>query len=494
MKGEGPSAATNKKPSITLPQGKWSERVEQASGPMTIKSFYHSDTIVPVPFSKSQASLKDIPRERNLESSPQQRDDESSEDKYSGDRSFDRSYDDNVKEVTEKNQSEDVHSSDFYSDVNKSTDGELGDVHPQRGKITGGPSDTDTDESSSTRTSRSGPSKRLIAAYKDPKTVPYEIVRSRNAELIMSVKAKNREISKSRQDLEKRLEETRKKLQSIGYRSTSQSTQDLSQPFGNDSHDDSEETNAENGEIRRACSLSDLNVMPNAKLAASSSRRKRSFSKHRKTKTSSGGFDSQNIITRSTSMSALMVQLQQSDSEPESLPVQPSYMSKTISSQGKSRHKPPMVVSAYSQENLRDIGDDHLRVSASEQNIFMKAGGKLQSSPMARSKMTAPIKKPQQVYGITKGLAVVTGVRQGGRDEIPLNVEVASASVEALRKSLDQVIHLKSRVSTENMPDQEPISRILDDGLRSAQGLLYDSVIFQDTRPKIMTEHEPTIL
>lgn len=40
-------------------------------------------------------------------------------------------------------------------------------------------------------------------------------MRSRNAELIMSVKMKNREISKSRLELEKRLEETRKKLQSV---------------------------------------------------------------------------------------------------------------------------------------------------------------------------------------------------------------------------------------------------------------------------------------
>lgn len=44
---------------------------------------------------------------------------------------------------------------------------------------------------------------------------PYEIVRSKNAELIMSVKLKNREMSKSRLELEKRLEETKKKLQSV---------------------------------------------------------------------------------------------------------------------------------------------------------------------------------------------------------------------------------------------------------------------------------------
>jgi len=56
MKGEGGSSSSSpapaKRPSVTLPQGKWSERVEQASGALTIKSFYNSDTVVPVPFAK----------------------------------------------------------------------------------------------------------------------------------------------------------------------------------------------------------------------------------------------------------------------------------------------------------------------------------------------------------------------------------------------------------------------------------------------------------
>jgi hypothetical protein len=117
---------------------------------------------------------------------------------------------------------------------------------------------------------------------------------------------------------------------------------------------------------------------------------------------------------------------------------------------------------------------------------------------MARSKMTTPtVKKPQQVYGIPKGMAVVTGVRQGsGRvDESPPTIELASTTVDALRKSLDQVIYLKTRVGAEAIPDHEPITRILDDGLLSVQRVLHESVLFhQDTRPKIMTEHEPTVL
>lgn len=73
---------------------------------------------------------------------------------------------------------------------------------------------SDTDDSGSIRSSS-----RTLSSYKDTSTSsqPYEIVRSRNAELIMSVKMKNREISKSRMELEKRLEETRKKLQSVRH-------------------------------------------------------------------------------------------------------------------------------------------------------------------------------------------------------------------------------------------------------------------------------------
>jgi len=196
-------------------------------------------------------------------------------------------------------------------------------------------------------------------------------------------------------------------------------------------------------------------------------------------------------------------------------------MSQTKSSQGKTRRKPVTVVSAYSTgngnngrtqkmeisvniysysdkiENLRDEDDPRLRVSASEQNIFKMSNSAKHQSPMARSKMTAPtVKKPQQVYGIPKGMAVVTGIRQGtGREEGPLGIELASTSVDALRKSLDQVIYLKTRVAAaENLPDQEPITRILDDGLLSVQRVLSESVLFQDTRPKILTEHEPTVL
>lgn len=111
-------------------------------------------------------------------------------------------------------QDEEVQSSDFYSDINKSTtDGELSDNRYNKSLQSG----SDTDESSSTRTSRPAPSKRLIDSFREPKYTasPFDIIRSRNTELIMSVKAKNREISKSRLELEKRLEATRKKLQSV---------------------------------------------------------------------------------------------------------------------------------------------------------------------------------------------------------------------------------------------------------------------------------------
>jgi len=121
-----------------------------------------------------------------------------------------RSFEDNVKAMEREAEGDDEESTDFYSDVGKSTDGETVDVpRIHLNKVRSG---SDTDDSGSVRSSS-----RTLSGYKDPTSHPYEIVRSRNAELIMSVKMKNREISKSRLELEKRLEETRKKLQSVSY-------------------------------------------------------------------------------------------------------------------------------------------------------------------------------------------------------------------------------------------------------------------------------------
>jgi hypothetical protein len=68
-------------------------------------------------------------------------------------------------------------------------------------------------------------------------------------------------------------------------------------------------------------------------------------------------------------------------------------------------------------ENLRDGSDGRLRVSASEQNLT-KVGTSKTPTPMPRSKMNTPnMKKPQQVAGIARGMAVVTGIRQGEADD-----------------------------------------------------------------------------
>jgi len=80
---------------------------------------------------------------------------------------------------------------------------------------------------------------------------------------------------------------------------------------------------------------------------------------------------------------------------------------------------------------------------------------------------------------------------------VSVNLAMASSTVDALKKSLDQVILLRHRITYENIPDEAPISRIIDEGLRSVQRTLQESVLFQqqpEPRPKIITEHEPTIL
>ncbi|CAL8106915.1 unnamed protein product [Orchesella dallaii] len=291
MKGEGGSSSSSpapaKRPSVTLPQGKWSERVEQASGALTIKSFYNSDTVVPVPFANKAAAV--VPESLKVDTADESPEPTSlatesfSKTSTSSDKEGDsRSFEDNVKAMEREAEGDDEESTDFYSDVGKSTDGET--VEVPRVHVNKVRSGSDTDDSGSVRSSS-----RTLSGYKDPTTHPYEIVRSRNAELIMSVKMKNREISKSRLELEKRLEETRKKLQSIGYKSMSQSTQDLSRSYGKEYLDDSDDDDDDREEevpssgIRRTCSLSDLNVLPSpsSNSSATAPRRKRSFHKHR---------------------------------------------------------------------------------------------------------------------------------------------------------------------------------------------------------------------
>ncbi|XP_035709964.1 mitogen-activated protein kinase-binding protein 1 isoform X1 [Folsomia candida] len=509
-----------KKPNVSMPQGKWSERVEQSSGALTIKSFYHSDTVVPVPFSKPQVAPPPVPKESSLESHDSFGTENYPREKVGSDRenegiSLEVPVTSNFKQSHYKEggqDGDDEESTDFYSDVGKSTDGETTDKKAQlpRPKPR---SDRDTDSDGSV--SRSF--QKRFHPFKDSSSLkveqePYEIVRSKNAELIMSVKLKNREMSKSRLELEKRLEETKKKLQSIGYKSMSQSTQDLSLrgSYGKANPPSPQMSNLSN--INGTCHPHhqlEQAVAESAKHTETIGHRRPqslviSGVEERSRSGNTGIFDPQNLLTRSVSVSALTNQAQ-SDSDHESLhAATPSYMSKTISSQGKLRRKPTTVVSAYSQsqENLmRDggpSGGGRLRVSASEQNLT-KIGSSKAPTPMPRSRMNAPnMKKPQQVHGIARGMVgIVTGVRQGENDDGSLNVVTASTSVDALKKSLDQVIMLRHRVYHESIPHEAPICRILDDGLRSVQRTLQESIHFQQettTRPKIFAENEPTVL
>jgi len=186
------STAGSKKTTVSLPQGKWSERVEQASatGPITIKSFHNADTVVPLSFpAKPPTAPVTIPGRVTAEEEPFEPCEES------------------MKEIM---RNEELESSDFHSDRKSPTDGEEGTGRSR------GASETDD----STKTGGSSASKSTPH--------PYEVNRNRNAELIMSVKLKRSEVSKSRLELEKRLDDTRRKLQSIGYKSMSQSTTDLS--------------------------------------------------------------------------------------------------------------------------------------------------------------------------------------------------------------------------------------------------------------------------
>lgn len=184
----GERSAGNKKPVVTLPQGKWSERVEQASatGPITIKSFHHTDTVVPVSFpTKPPVAAPIVKEEEPFEACEE-----------------------SLREIL--NKGEELESSDFHSDLKSPTDGEEGTGRSRRASET----DDSTRMGGSTATNTPGHQ--------------FEINRNKNAELIMSVKLRRSEVSKSRLELEKRLDDAKRKLQSIGYKSMSQSTTDLS--------------------------------------------------------------------------------------------------------------------------------------------------------------------------------------------------------------------------------------------------------------------------
>ncbi|XP_011303642.1 mitogen-activated protein kinase-binding protein 1 isoform X2 [Fopius arisanus] len=228
---------------------------------------------------------------------------------------------------------------------------------------------------------------------------------------------KDTNVSKNREELKRRIEETRKKLQSVGYKSSlksSQSISDLSSHIPNRHHrqnrigtvtgarcDNSTSINNEDDEgsggMRRACSLSDLSVNPSNRLLHGPIRvsGKTSNKSSSQSKNSAGGASGSmssrygsskvhsNHMTRSSSVGVL----NQSDSESDAgitsgarhwgNPAQNSRMSglmrPTISSQNKINHQTkqsssssnnlPMVLrrrgmqSSYSSVNLSQVGN-----------------------------------------------------------------------------------------------------------------------------------------
>ena len=75
---------------------------------------------------------------------------------------------------------------------------------------------------------------------------------------------------------------------------------------------------------------------------------------------------------------------------------------------------------------------------------------------------------------------------------VTVNLSVATSSVDQLRKSLEHVLSMRTRIQQEHVPEDAPIVRVIDDGLRSIQRTLNDNVRMYESHPKIITEHDPT--
>ncbi|XP_043289127.1 mitogen-activated protein kinase-binding protein 1 isoform X8 [Venturia canescens] len=250
------------------------------------------------------------------------------------------------------------------------------------------------------------------------------------------------DVTKKREELQRRIEETRRKLQSVGYRSslkTSQSISDLSSHIP-DKHHRSNRIVASNGGrlsskvvdseeegsgMRRACSLSDLSVSPPNRLlhgpiqvSGKISNRNVNASSRSGPGNGNSGAQSRHVSTKNhsshmTRSSSVGVLNQQSDSESDagvavggrSWNNQSSnnrisgLMRPTISSQNKINHqiKPnssssnnlPLVLrrrgmqGAYSSVNLSQVGNQE--DSSSEDTSSNGNGGKPALPPRPRS-------------------------------------------------------------------------------------------------------------
>ncbi|XP_072157610.1 mitogen-activated protein kinase-binding protein 1, partial [Bemisia tabaci] len=266
-------------------------------------------------------------------------------------------------------------------------------------------------ESSAENTSMRGKTSLSSQFHNSP------LPRVRNVSVIQAVidKKNDKETMRKREELQRRIEETRRKLQSVGTRSnlkSSQSTTDLSRSNFSDSHVKhtrkislsnkhhaaviSEESSSSfGGSIRRACSLSDL-VLPaphrqriaSAKVSNSSKFGPRTSSKH-----STKGSTSSMI--RSSSVGVL----NQSDSESDAghrtggvTSLSSRIMRPTIASQNKvvsnvaknnfgSRRR---ITSSYSSMNLYHGNED----SSSEEAPVSKSSSRPRSASIDRTNMS----------------------------------------------------------------------------------------------------------
>ncbi|XP_075219511.1 WD repeat domain 62 isoform X2 [Lycorma delicatula] len=353
----------------------------------------------------------------------------------------------------------------------------------------------------------------------------------RNSNVIMAARhAKNdAETTKKREELQRRIEETRRKLQSVGYRSnlkSSQSIQDLS-PRGGSYHDSAHggkqqqqqqqsskvHINTSNlvdedgmtGGIRRACSLSDLaNPVPGRQrmLHAGSGqvsgkgvvRSNRTTNRHQLNKQSNTVTRSgTSTMTRSSSVGVL----NQSDSESDMNHQQSARniatmraMRPTISSQNKISQAAAArrrgISGAYSSLNLSQAVENEdssseegksgptpaTRARSSSQD---RASGGLAPSHrraapgLGRSGSERDLRTTPRATKIQRSSSgMVRSVDPVDVSSAPLSQQLITSITEQLMRAADSVIQLHKRLETESQNVDQVEREALLGGLKGA--------------------------
>ncbi|XP_073989387.1 WD repeat domain 62 isoform X4 [Rhodnius prolixus] len=274
----------------------------------------------------------------------------------------------------------------------------------------------------------------------------------RNSSVIQAAKHAKNDVSalNKREELQRRIQETRRQLQSVGYRSnlkTSQSIQDLSyhgsfkepRPKPVPRHRVVHQVQEEPGGIRRACSLSDLaNPSPRQRnsLTVPSSKSHQVVKTHSPSTRHSTTKGS--TITRSSSVGVL----NQSDSESDisqttgqrSL-VSSRIMRPTISSQNK------MSSNAISKSRIearrRGLSGAYSSIALNQAGNTEDSSSEENQTPTASSKPTPPPRPKSVILGSSSSRRLALGRSGSDRELNRVSNKIQRSSSAMIKSTLD---------------------------------------------------------